>query len=143
MPPRRSARFAIASPRAAGRRARRVAGAVGALALSLGLGWTLAFAAPKEGDDVVERMLTRGRELWSTPFGEGAKACSACHTSGANKLTAARLEAYPKYDRPMRAFVTGQQKINQMIRTKGGGAELPLGSDDLNALEAYIKTLGR
>ena len=81
--------------------------------------------------------------VWTTPFGEGAKACSACHSSGANKLTAARLNAYPKYDRPLRAFVTGQQKINQMIRTKGGGTELPLGSDDLNALEAYIKSIGR
>ena len=143
MPSQTPARHTPATPRASRRRARRITGAVGALALVVGLGWPLAFGAPKEGDDIAQRAVARGRELWTTPFGEGAKACSACHSSGANKLTAARLNAYPKYDRPLRAFVTGQQKINQMIRTKGGGTELPLGSDDLNALEAYIKSIGR
>ncbi len=125
----------------AGRRRGIAAGGITILALALGLSWGVALGAPKEGDDVARARLERGKSLFTTAFAEGAKSCQSCHASGANKLTMNRLNAYPKYDRPMRAFVSAQQKINQMIATKSGGSELPLGSDDLNALEAYIKSL--
>ena len=64
----------------------------------------------------------------------------ACHKRGKNKLTAARLNGYPKYDKFLKKVVTGQQKLNQMIRKSAKGEPLELGSADLNALEAYIKS---
>ena len=37
--------------------------------------------------------------------------------------------------------VSARQKINHMIKSKSGGRKLDLASDDLTALEAFIKTL--
>jgi cytochrome c len=52
-----------------------------------------------------------------------------------------RLKAYPRFDKGLNKVVTGQQKINQMITEKSKGTALDLGSDDMNALEAYIASL--
>ncbi|MHC5010784.1 MAG: hypothetical protein ACYTG6_07510 [Planctomycetota bacterium] len=83
----------------------------------------------------------RGEELWRQTWAEGQKSCAECHDMGRNKMRAMRLKAYPLFDREMDRVVTGQQKINHMIVTKSMGQALELGSDDLNALEAYISTL--
>ncbi len=105
---------------------------------------TLAFTfflTPASGDAKTElaKAQKKGETLWAQKWGKG-KTCAQCHTKGANKLTAKRLNAYPKYDKFIKKVVTAQQKLNQMIKSKGKGEELELGSEDLNALEAYIKT---
>jgi cytochrome c len=108
---------------------------------ALGLVWGVAVGAPADPPEM-KQAIERGHVLFTQPWAEGAKACSACHAGGRNKLTGARVNEYPKYDRAMKRVVSGQQKINQMIETKSGGVPLELGSDDLNALEAYIKSIG-
>ena len=94
-----------------------------------------------KADKALEEAVKRGAALWKKSWRKGAKACFACHTRGPNKMTGRRMNTYPKYDKALGKVVSGQQKINNMIKTKSGGKVLELGSDDLNALEAYIKTL--
>lgn len=115
-------------------------------ALFLVCGATLVLdSAPAEGDpkadEALEKAVAEGKKLWSKSWKKGAKSCRACHTRGPNKLTAERLKEYPKYDKVFRRVVTGQQKLNQMIKSKSKGEQLELGSEELNALEAYISTL--
>ncbi len=109
------------------------------------VGAFLLGAPEASGDATADKELAaavkRGGELWKKSWGRGAKACFACHTRGPNKMTGRRLNTYPKYDKFMKKVVSAQQKINQMIRTKSGGKMLDLGSDDMNALMAFMKTL--
>ena len=85
--------------------------------------------------------LARGRALWNQAWSEGGKTCASCHGPGPNQMRGMRLKRYPTYDRIARRVITGQQKLNQMITSQGRGAALELGSDDLNALEAYVSSL--
>lgn len=89
----------------------------------------------------LESAVERGEELWKQSWTTGAKSCKACHSRGAQKMTADRLNAYPRYDKRLKKVATGQEKLNHMIKTNARGKPLPLGHDDLTALEAYIKTL--
>ena len=116
------------------------------LALLVGLGFLFGTDREAQSDSVAERELAkaveRGKELWTTTFARGGKTCATCHTRGPNRMTGARLHAWPRYDdKGDRKVTSAQQKINQMIKKFGRGEPLELGSDDLNALEAYIKTL--
>ena len=70
-----------------------------------------------------------------------AATCATCHAEGSNRLTNDRLRTYPKYEKAWQKVISGQQKLNQMIRDRSGGEMLVLGSPDLNALEAYVATL--
>ncbi|MDJ0974729.1 MAG: hypothetical protein QNJ98_09750 [Planctomycetota bacterium] len=92
--------------------------------------------AKSELADVVKK----GKALWTKQWKKGAKTCATCHDRGPNKLTAKRLNAWPKYDRFLKKVATGQEKIAQMIKKMSMGPEVQLGADDLTALEAYIKT---
>ena len=92
-------------------------------------------------DKALEAAVKRGKALWRKSWRSGAKGCFACHTRGPNKMTGRRVSAYPKYDKTLGKVVSAQQKINNMIKTKSGGKMLDLGSDDMNALLAYMKTL--
>ena len=94
-----------------------------------------------EAEKKLEEARKKGQALYRKSWKKGAKACFACHTRGANKLTGRRLKAYPKYDKTLKRVVTASEKINHMIKSKSGGKELPLGHEDLTALEAYISTL--
>ena len=85
--------------------------------------------------------ITRGKVLWRQSWRPGAKGCFACHVRGPNKMLGQRLATYPKFDLSMGKVVSARQKINHMIKVKSGGKLLALASDDLTALEAYIKTL--
>ena len=100
---------------------------------------------PAAGDAASDRAMAKalklGEELWTKEWRRGAKNCVACHAKGANKMIEKRLNEYPKYDKALRKVVTLQQKLNQMIKKKAGGKEFDLGSAELNALEAYTKTL--
>ena len=92
--------------------------------------------AKSELADVVKK----GKALWSKQWKKGAKSCATCHDRGPNKLTAKRLNAWPKYDKFLKKVATGQEKIAQMIKKMSLGPEVELGAEDLTALEAYIKT---
>ncbi len=92
-------------------------------------------------DKALEAAVKRGAALWKKSWRRGAKGCFACHTRGPNKMTGRRVAAYPKYDKALGKVVSAPQKINNMIKTKSGGKMLELGSDDMNALVAYMKTL--
>ena len=113
--------------------------------LLLGGGAVVLTGTSATGDAVSDKAekeaVAKGQLLWRKVWRAGGKPCAACHDRGPNRLTADRLKAYPKYDTTLRKVVTGQQKLNQMIGAKGGGKPLELGSDDLNALEAYVSTL--
>ncbi len=85
--------------------------------------------------------VARGRELFQKKWNEGGKSCADCHTQGPNRLRAARLKSYPKYDLDAQKVITGQQKMNEMLREKVKTKPMELGSDDLNALEAFVSTL--
>ena len=82
----------------------------------------------------------RGEELCKNPWTGGGKACNDCHAGGQNLLNLKRVQTYPKFDKTLGKVVNLQQKLNQMIKDKSGGAPLELGSTDLNALEAYLMT---
>ena len=105
----------------------------------------LLHAHEARGDAAADKALAeavkRGRALWTQSWSAGAKGCFACHTQGPNKMTAARAESYPKFDKGLGKVVNVQQKINEMIRTKSMGKMLELGSEDMNALEAFLETL--
>jgi L-cysteine S-thiosulfotransferase len=108
------------------------------------LGLASTSLAPARGDaasDALKGAIKRGEELWRRPAGSGGKSCAECHGGGANAMKSTRLKAYPRYDKGMAKVVTGQQKINQMISDKSKSALLDLGSDDMNALEAYMASL--
>lgn len=96
---------------------------------------------PQAARKALEAAIERGRALYTEPWVEGGKACAECHTQGPNRMRAARLKAYPKYDFTLKRILSGQQKLNDMIVRQAKGEALALGSDDLNALEAYVSTL--
>lgn len=117
------------------------------LVLILGVAAALVLTSPEDASGgpadhpELKKSIERGRELFGQAFAPGQKSCAACHAGGANKITGKRLNAYPLYDKDLKAVVSVQQKLNQMIESKCKGSALPLGSPDLNALEAYMKTL--
>lgn len=108
----------------------------------------LFLARPAQGEPeavnprlAMQRAIQRGKELWTRSWGPESKACADCHGPGANQMRSSRLKSYPKYDPALLKVVTGQQKLNQMITKNSKGQALELGSDDLNALEAYVASL--
>jgi len=98
-------------------------------------------AADATAKKALEAVVKKGGVLWKKSWRRGAKACMSCHLRGPNKMTSRRAASYPKYDKTLRKVVTVQEKINQMLKFKSGGKPMKLGSEDLTALEAYIKTL--
>ncbi|MFM8980090.1 MAG: hypothetical protein ACKOSS_06475 [Planctomycetia bacterium] len=118
---------------------RRIPLVLAVLALLVGGGWLLRPAVGGPAEDAQAAAVKAGEALWKKSW--GGKSCAECHTSGPNAMKAARLKAYPKFDRALAKVVSAQQKINQMIVEKSRGTALELGSDALNALEAYISTL--
>lgn len=108
----------------------------------------LFLARPAQGEPepenprlAMQRAIERGKALWNQSWGPDGKRCAECHGPGANQMRSSRLKSYPKYDPGLLKVVTGQQKLNHMIATQAMGKALALGSDDLNALEAYIASL--
>jgi cytochrome c len=107
------------------------------------LGFASTSLAPARGDaasDALKAAIKKGEELYRKPLTAGGKSCAECHV-GPNLMKSPRLKAYPRFDKAMGKVVTGQQKINQMITEKSKGTALELGSDDMNALEAYMASL--
>lgn len=103
----------------------------------------LAGSLRAAGDPAVDlpAAVAHGETLWKKAWASGAKSCVECHAGGPNAMKGSRLASYPKFDKALGKVVTGQQKLNQMIVEKSRGTALELGSTDLNALEAYVRTL--
>lgn len=111
---------------------------------SLGLALSSRDRATGEAEapnDPLAAAVERGRALFQQSWGPGTKSCAVCHAGGKNKLTGARLKAYPKYDKALGKVATGQEKLNEMIQSKSKGTAFALGSAELTALEAFIATL--
>jgi len=106
----------------------------------------IVWLAPAEGgpreDAALKAAQKKGEALYRKKWTDaaGAKTCATCHDRGPKKLTTALANSWPKYDRPLRKVATLQEKINQMIKAQGKGEPLELGSEELTALEAYLKT---
>jgi cytochrome c len=98
-----------------------------------------ATGGPRE-DAALAAVVKEGRVLWNKAWTEGGKSCAKCHDRGPNKMSAKRLNEFPKFDKALKSVVTGQVKINQMITKHCKGEALELGSKELTALEAYVKT---
>jgi cytochrome c len=99
---------------------------------------------PASGDaaeDALAAAVRRGGELWRERWNPEGKSCADCHARGPNQMRVSRVRTWPKYDKVLGRVGNIQQKINQMIRVQGKAEPLELGSDDLNALEAYLVTL--
>ena len=113
--------------------------------LALSLVAVVLVASEAQGETRAEKLqreaIARGKALFERQWSDGGKTCATCHAQGRNKMKSSRAIAYPKYDRAIDKVVSIQQKVNQMIEKNSGGAALELGSDDLTALEAYLKTL--
>ena len=111
--------------------------------LLVGLWSGLATSGPADDPSAAElaAAVKRGDELFHALWTKGGKTCATCHAEGSNRLTNDRLRTYPKYEKAWQKVISGQQKLNQMIRDRSGGEMLVLGSPDLNALEAYVATM--
>lgn len=109
---------------------------------ALAAGAFLLHAGEAEGDARSElaEVVKKGQALWNQQWKKGAKSCATCHDRGPNKMTAKRLNDWPKYDKWLKKVATGQEKIAQMIKKMGMGPDVDLGAEELTALEAYIKT---
>jgi len=119
--------------------------AVGALAGSLaGLG---SVRGDERADEraaaraALKTAIERGQALYAKRWVDGGKPCAECHGPGPNQLRSSRLKAYPKWDKASGKVISGQQKLSQMVKEMCKGEAPALGSDDLNALEAYVSTL--
>ena len=111
--------------------------------LLVGLWSESAVSGPADDPSVTElaASVKRGDEIFHAAWVKGGKTCATCHAEGLNRLTSDRLKSYPKYDKAWQKVISGQQKLNQMIRDRSAGEMLVLGSPDLTALEAYVSTL--
>lgn len=103
-------------------------------------GASLGSARGDAASDALAAAVKKGEGLWKKAMATGGKSCAECHL-GPNAMKAPRLKAYPKFDKGLNKVVSAQQKLNQMITDKSRATALDLGSEDLNALEAYISTL--
>jgi hypothetical protein len=76
-----------------------------------------------------------GEKLWfDRTLGSNGMSCNICHPDAA----ATHPETFPKFKSQMGAMVSAQQFINWCIVIPLQGKELPLGSSELTALEAYM-----
>ena len=85
--------------------------------------------------------IARGKALWNGSWGEDTKSCAECHSEGPNRMRMGRVRSYPKYDYGKGKVIGLQQKLAQMVAEQCKATPLPLGHDDLVALEAYLQTV--
>lgn len=97
-----------------------------------------------QGDDFANPgmlWVERGARLWNVSEG-GTKSCGGCHGDAAvgMKGVAAR---YPAWDAAGRQVLTLDARINQCRTLRQQLSALPLESDDLLGLSAYVATQSR
>jgi cytochrome c len=103
----------------------------------------------QEADPAAEakaEAIAKGKALFHDPgFGTKDRACAKCHEDSKRpKLhLKERVQDYPKWDRREKRVITLGQKIDQMIQRMLKGESLPLGSEKLVAIEAYLMSISR
>ena len=86
-----------------------------------------------------DQTVAQGRAVFADPsLGTTGKSCASCHEEKGLRGIADR---YPEYDAALNRYVSLQERLQIMIKTKLGGKELPLGDARTVALEAYLKSL--
>jgi sulfur-oxidizing protein SoxA len=84
-----------------------------------------------------------GEMAWSRQEGTAGKSCQDCHGAGAKNSVRRAAATYPKYAPDSSQVITLQTRIN-LCRTNGlGAAALPVNSDQMTSMVAYLRWLAR
>ena len=90
-----------------------------------------------KGDRELQILITLGDQLWHSrdlPMSGNGQACNMCHADGA----VTHPETYPKYKPQIGKVATVQEMMGWCISIPNQGKPFPLGSKEMNALEAYM-----
>lgn len=85
--------------------------------------------------------IDKGKTLWNTVDGSGAKSCASCHNTAEASMKGVGAE-YPKYDAKVGRVIDLEQRIN-LERDRMGAVAWPWESDQLLAMTAYVKLQSR
>ena len=89
------------------------------------------------GTKELQEMIALGDKLWHSrdlPMSGNGQACNMCHADG----SVTHPETYPKYKPQLGHVATVQEMMGWCIAIPNQGKPYPLGSKELNALEAYM-----
>ena len=78
-----------------------------------------------------------GGELWSAVEGTEGHSCQSCHDDAAESMRGVAAR-YPVYDRELDRLMNLESRINQMRTEYMGAPALPLESEQLLSLAAFI-----
>ncbi len=81
-----------------------------------------------------EKVMEKGEKLFHSTLGSNKVSCDQCHPNGANT----HPETYPKFQKQLGKVATLREMINWCLKNPLQGKPLPLDSDEMIALEAYI-----
>ncbi len=79
-------------------------------------------------------VMEKGEKLFHSTLGSNQVSCDQCHPNGANT----HPETYPKFQKQLGKVATLREMINWCLQNPLEGKPLPLDSDEMIALEAYI-----
>jgi thiosulfate dehydrogenase len=85
----------------------------------------------------LQTSIALGDQLWHSrdmPMSGNGQACNMCHADG----SVTHPETYPKFRPQLGKVVTVQEMIGWCIAIPNQGKPFPLGSTEMNALEAYM-----
>lgn len=101
-----------------------------------------AAALKAKAKEALDKSIARGKALFNSKD-LGKKTCASCHEDPDKPQfnLATRPYTVPLFSTKANDVVTMGQKINEMLTGKSKGKEMPLGSADLVALEAYVLSL--
>ncbi|BCX81772.1 thiosulfate dehydrogenase [Methylomarinovum caldicuralii] len=80
------------------------------------------------------KVMQKGEKLFHSTLGTNQVSCDQCHPNGANT----HPETYPKFQKQLGKVATLREMINWCLQNPLEGKPLPLDSDEMIALEAYI-----
>ena len=89
------------------------------------------------GAKELQEMIALGDKLWHSrdlPMSGNGQACNMCHADG----SVTHPETYPKYKPQLGHVATIQEMMGWCIAIPNQGRPYPLGSKEMNALEAYM-----
>lgn len=89
------------------------------------------------GSKELQEMIALGDKLWHSrdlPMSGNGQACNMCHADG----SVTHPETYPKYKPQLGHVATIQEMMGWCIAIPNQGKPYPLGSKEMNALEAYM-----
>lgn len=80
------------------------------------------------------KVMEKGEKLFHSAIGSNNVSCDQCHPNAANT----HPETYPKFQKQLGKVATLREMINWCLQNPLEGKPLPLDSDEMIALEAYI-----